>query len=109
MLKVGDLGYCLGRWTEVEALAREVVSRPFPAREEATGWLVRLALDRFEYGEASALIRGFKTDIEPARLEYLADLAAATYRFGEAEKCYAAARSGYRRTCNMLARRPRCS
>jgi hypothetical protein len=95
MLKVGDLGFPLGRWREVEESARKVVVQPFPAHEEATGWLMRLAIDRFDYASAEALIRGFQTNIEPARLEYLADLAAATFRRTEAEKNYTEARSGY--------------
>src|SRR5205085_877153 len=89
--------YALGRSRDVAALARDVRPLDFPAREEATGWLIRFALDSFDYAGAEAVVRGFQTDVEPARMEYRGDLAAATFRFGEAEKCYAAARSGYQK------------
>jgi hypothetical protein len=95
MLRAGDLGYTLGRWRDVESLAKRVRLLSSPAHEQATGWVVRLALDRYDYDEATAIIRRLDTNTEPVRHECAADLAAALFRFSDADREYASAWSGY--------------
>ncbi|MGJ5201814.1 hypothetical protein [Bradyrhizobium sp. HKCCYLRH1030] len=95
LLLTGDLGFALGHWLELERLASRAVELPFPAHEEATWWLVQIALNRFEYARAEELIAHLNTTIEPVRQECKAELHGATFRFAEAERNYAAARIGY--------------
>ena len=95
MLKTGDLGYPLGHWNEIESLATQVQELPFPAHEEATGWLIRLAIDRFDFDRAEALAQQSQTTISAARQEFLADAAAGHFRFGEVEDRYPSARDEY--------------
>jgi hypothetical protein len=95
MLKIGDLGYLLGHCQAVEECAVRAVTLPFPSREESTGWLLRSAIDRFDLDGAQVLANEFETDVSAAREEYIADAAAAMFRFSEAESHYLSANSGY--------------
>ncbi|MEY9524078.1 hypothetical protein ABIF70_005219 [Bradyrhizobium japonicum] len=95
LLQAGDLGYALGHWVDLEDLAGQAVERPYPAHEEATNWLIQIALNRYDYERVQSLIDQFQSNIEPARQEFLAELYGATFRFSEAERNYSAARAGY--------------
>ncbi|MGA2535951.1 MAG: hypothetical protein ABSF53_08060 [Terracidiphilus sp.] len=95
MLKTGDLGYPLGHWNEIESLATRVQELPFPANEEATGWLIRLAIDQFDLDRAESLAQQSPTALSAAKQEFLADAASGRIRLEEAEDRYLSARSEY--------------
>ena len=99
LLRFSDLGYAIGQWARVRRMAETMVSDParfpYPAHEEANGWLIRLALDRFDYTDAQRLVYGFQTHMSAVKQEFSADVAAACFMFDEAEENYRLARQNY--------------
>src|SRR5262249_14697277 len=73
MRRAAELGWAIGQWVRVKDLAKRISGAPSPAREEAASWLLRLALDGYDFRRAERLVSRFNTENEAARHAYVAD------------------------------------